>query len=323
MQLRSVSREEAVGGVLVHNITDARGHKALKKGHRVIAGDVEKLRALGLTRVAVAFLDAGDVPENEAANRIARAVAGPHLAPSPVGTGRINLLAAAHGVLNVDDTLLTQVNSLEGITVATIPAHTVVAPDKMVATIKTIGLAVPRASLDALEDLTASGTVLELAPLKPLRVALLLTGSVQSRAAVERTFTPAIRGRVEDLGGELISAEYAAHEPDAIATALSHALGARADLVILAGETSIMDATDVTPEGIRAAGGSVELYGAPVEPGNLLLLAYAGQVPILGAPGCVRSRATNVVDLILPRLFAGEHLSKPDILALANGGLLL
>jgi molybdopterin biosynthesis enzyme len=82
----------------------------------------------------------------------------------------------------------------------------------------------------------------------------------------------------------------------------------------------------VTPSGIRDAGGRIEHYGAPVEPGNLLLLAYIdrpnGALPIIGAPGCVRSRSVNIVDLLLPRLLAGERVSRRDIVALGHGGLL-
>jgi molybdopterin biosynthesis enzyme len=84
-----------------------------------------------------------------------------------------------------------------------------------------------------------------------------------------------------------------------------------------------MDVSDVTPAALVQAGAQIEVYGAPVEPGNLLLLAYAGELPIIGAPGCVKSRDTNVVDLILPRLLAGERVRKKDVVALANGGLLI
>jgi molybdopterin biosynthesis enzyme len=111
-------------------------------------------------------------------------------------------------------------------------------------------------------------------------------------------------------------------------------------MILLAGETSIMDADDIVPRGIQRAGGAIELYGAPVEPGNLLLLAYKpgevsfdsatlrsgrstqGSIPILGAPGCIKSRATNVVDLILPRLLLGERVTRAEIIELAEGGLL-
>ena len=108
-----------------------------------------------------------------------------------------------------------------------------------------------------------------------------------------------------------------------IANAIELLRLANTELIMIAGETSIMDREDVTPRGIVQAGGVIEHYGAPVEPGNLLLLAYLGDIPVVGAPGCVRSRETNVVDLILPRLLAGERLRRDDIVEFADGGLLL
>ena len=112
-------------------------------------------------------------------------------------------------------------------------------------------------------------------------------------------------------------------DADAIGETLEKMLAQGAQIVILAGETSIMDADDITPRGVQRAGGTIELYGAPVEPGNLLLLAYCGEVPVIGAPGCIKSRETNAVDLILPRLLAGERVTREDVNALAEGGLLI
>jgi molybdenum cofactor cytidylyltransferase len=107
-----------------------------------------------------------------------------------------------------------------------------------------------------------------------------------------------------------------------VAAAITELRAAGAELLIIAGETSIMDRDDVTPQGIRLAGARIEHYGAPVEPGNLLLLAYLDSLPVLGAPGCVRSRDTNIVDLLLPRLLAGQRVTRRDIVELGHGGLL-
>jgi len=316
--------DQAVGGVLIHNIADAQGHKALHKGHRLTSADIEKLRALGKTQVFVGIFDEGDISENEAATRIARAVTGENVTSSAVTTGRINLFATVRGLLHINADALNEINSMDGITIATIPAHTVVEPKKMLATIKTIGLAFTETSLQNVEQIgkDAQG-VIHVHELQPSRVAVILTGSAEARAGVEKSLMPAIRGRVEELGSHIILQEYVEHHRDAISNAVRRALEQHVDCVIIAGETSIMDASDVTPMGIVQAGGRIEVYGAPVEPGNLLLLAYANNVPIMGAPGCVKSRDTNVVDLILPRLLAGERLRKRDIVALANGGLLL
>lgn len=324
MKLETVEIENAIGGVLIHNLADAQGHKAFAKGHRLGANDVAKLRALGKTSVLVGMLEADEVNENDAAVRVANAVTGENISQSAVNGGRVNLFATARGILKVDADALTRLNLLEGIAVATIAAHQVVAPKKMVATIKAIGLAIPENVLREVENVKrGTSNVIEVRELRATRVAVILTGSAEARARVEKGLIAPIQGRVEELGGSIVSNEFVAHAEHAIAEAIEHAKNLRVDCIIIAGETSIMNVGDVTPSGITRAGGVIELYGAPVEPGNLLLLAYANDLPIVGAPGCVKSRDTNVVDLILPRILSGERLRKKDVVALANGGLLI
>jgi hypothetical protein len=332
MKLANVDLEDAVGSVLIHNVADAGGHKALSKGHRLVTADIPKLQALGKKQVFVGIFEDGDVPENEAAARIADTVGGENITQSPVSTGRVNFLAVKRGVFKVDEQALARVNALSGITVATIHSNSVVMPKKMVATVKTIGLAVPEASLREVEQIGrdagndgagAGANIIGVRELPESRVALILTGSDEARGRVEKTFLPAIQARLDELGARVAAQEYVEHEEPAIAGAIERAKEAGVDCVILAGETSIMDASDVTPGGIVQAGGRIEAYGAPVEPGNLFLLGYLNDLPVVGAPGCVKSRDINVVDLILPRLLAGERIEKKDIAALANGGLLI
>jgi molybdopterin biosynthesis enzyme len=103
---------------------------------------------------------------------------------------------------------------------------------------------------------------------------------------------------------------------------LDWALNSGAEMILIAGETSIMDVDDITPRAIKAVGGEIIHYGMPVEPGNLMLLAYRGTTPIVGAPGCAKSKGYNVVDMVLPRLAAGERLAHRDLIELGHGGLL-
>ncbi len=324
MKLAYISIDQAVDGILVHHVADAQGHKALPKGHQLTAADIDKLRALGKGQVYVALLEPNDVREDDAITRIAQAVVGDNVSMTPANSGRVNLLATTRGVFKVNAEALRRLNSIDGVTAATIPANTVVEPKRMLATLKTIGLALPERALQEVESIAQEcGPAVGVRALSATRVAVILTGSPEAQTRVTNTYTPPIRGRVEELGGQIVSEVYVAEDYSQIAGAISRALADHVDCIILAGETSIMDADDITPRGIKAAGGTIELYGAPVEPGNLLLLAYCGKVSIVGAPGCVKSRDTNVVDLVLPRLLAGERVARADVVALANGGLLI
>jgi molybdopterin biosynthesis enzyme len=318
--------EQAIGHILRHNLADANGRKAFSKGHRIAAPDLPRLRALGIERVRVAVLEPGDVHEDAAARRLAEAVCGAGVAASAPAASRVNLLAEAGGVVEIDVERLLRINEIDGLTVATLPCHALARARKRVATIKIIPFAVPEAALAYAEQIGRSGEpIVALRPLRTLQVGVILVGSLAAQERIEHGVLPAIVARVVELGSAIQAVRYVPPDEPAIAAAIAE-LRANAGLIIIAGETSIMDRDDVTPQGIRLAGGRIEHYGAPVEPGNLLLLAYldtAGQtLPVLGAPGCVRSRDVNIVDLLLPRLLAGEYIAKRDIVALGHGGLL-
>jgi molybdopterin biosynthesis enzyme len=316
--------DQALGHILRHNLSSADGRKALPKGRRLRAEDLPILRELGLDHVRVAVLEAGDVHEDEAARRLAAAICGGGVVASAAVHSRVNLLAEADGIVQVDIEALLAINAIEGLTIATRTRHSLVRQHKRVATIKIIPFAVPEADLaraEALGRAVGSGIVAIL-PLHSLRVGVLLVGSASARQRIEQGILPAIESRIVELGSVVLALRFVAPDEHDIAEALGDLVVAGAELIIAAGETSIMDRDDVTPQGVQLAGGRIEHYGAPVEPGNLLLLAYLGELPVLGAPGCVRSRDTNIVDLLLPRLLAGEHLASHDIIALGHGGLL-
>ena len=327
MYLTNLSPELAVGHILAHNLPDRRGHKALAKGRRLGPGDLERLRALEIAAVPVAVLEPGDLHEDEAARRLAQALCGPGLTIGPAVSGRANLLAEAAGVVRVDVETLLRINSLDGVTIATLARHSQVGARRRVATVKIIPFALPERTLAQAEALArAADGVVGLRPLRRLAIGVILVGSPAARVRLEEGVLPAINGRIAKAGSEALAPRYVAPDERAVAGAIAALQAQGAQLLIIAGETSVMDRDDVTPRAIRLAGGRVEHYGAPVEPGNLLLLAYLdgprGPLPVIGAPGCVRSRSVNIVDLILPRLLAGEQLTRVDIAALGHGGLL-
>lgn len=327
MYLDTLPPDAAIGHILRHNLFDANGHKALAKGRRIADDDLPRLHALGVAAVRVAVLEPGDVHEDEAARRLSAAVCGPGVAATRPAASRVNLLATADGVARIDVGALSQINQIDGLTVATALNHALVRARKRVATIKIIPFALPEAALLRAETIGRAGDVVSVRPLRPHAVGVILVGSAAARRRIERGVYPAIAARIAELGSMVLSAHYVAPDEPAIAGAIADLQHAGAQILIIAGETSIMDRDDVTPQGIRLAGGRIEHFGAPVDPGNLLLLGYldhaqGGSLPVLGAPGCVRSRDTNIVDLILPRLLAGEALTSRDIIALGHGGLL-
>ncbi|MFN8470594.1 MAG: molybdopterin-binding protein [Anaerolineae bacterium] len=320
MKFGPVPIEEAAGKILAHNHTDAEGRRAFRKGFVVREADLAALREVAGDTVYVAELEPGDVHEDDAARRLARVVLGDGVRPGPAAGGRVNLLAEARGLLKLDVDRLNSINEIDGLTIATLFQNAVVQPKKIVATAKVIPYAVPEESLRRVEALAGPSVRVETLPGR--RVGVILTSSDAGRAKTIEVLDGPIRSRVQELGSDVVALLSVAHTEAAVTDAVGRLAAQGVDAIIIAGETSIMDANDITPRGVVGAGGCIEGYGVPAEPGNLLLLAYLDGRPVLGAPGCVRSRHTNVVDLVLPRLLAGEHLTRRDLAALGHGALL-
>jgi len=317
---------EAKGKILGHNVTGLNGRRAFRKGRTLTSEDVDLLRDLGKKAIYVAELDESDVDEDTSANRVAVAVAGYGLDFSGPSTGRVNLRAKSLGVFRVDQPRLNRLNGCEGITLATLPNHSTVRSNQIVATAKVIPFAVPGLAVEEAEGIASEGgPMIRVDLLEHRKVGLILTTSDATRERIETQFAP-LRERIEALGSELARVDHVSQNEETAESELAKSIKAQAsggmDLIILAGETAIMDREDVAPRAIESAGGSLEVLGAPVDPGNLLMLSYIGELPILGAPGCARSRKVNVVDWVLPRLLVGERLTRADIASMGHGGLL-
>lgn len=327
MELEERVISKAAGSILVHNVADAEGRKVLKKGTRLTAEHLARLTELGHSSVMVAVLEADDVPEDEAALTLAEALRTDQVRLSRVTGGRVNLVAEVDGLLEVDAGRLLELNMLPGITLATVMPGSLVGPNQktaQVATLKIIPYAVPRRNLERALALTGPRPgIVEVRPLPAgRRVALLLTGEPGAHDKVHADFVPPTRTRLERLGAVLAAVETVPQDVEAICRAAARLAG-EADLLIIAGQTSIMDKDDTTLRALRQAGAEVVVHGAPVEPGNLLALAYFPNTPVLCAPGCARGLGHNVVDILLPRLLVGDRLERVDIAALGLGGLLV
>lgn len=326
MKFKAVPLSEAKGKILGHNIAGPDGRRFLRKGKPLTAEDLENLSALGRASVYVAELQPDDVDENTAARRVAQAVCGPGLHISGVASGRANLLADEMGILRIDVERLSGINELDGITLATVVSHFPVHAKQIVATIKIIPYAVPESIVSEVENISDGNKPVVRVDALPYRsVGLILSGSTSLSARLVQDFSP-LRERIDRLGSFVARTDFVALDDESDEATLAEMLKQQIDsgiqMIVLAGETAIMDSHDIVPRAVVRAGGHIESVGAPVDPGNLLMLAYINDVPVVGAPGCARSRKVNVVDWILPRLLAGDRLKRKDIVGLGHGGLL-
>ncbi|MFD1623186.1 NTP transferase domain-containing protein [Azospirillum griseum] len=312
--------DDAEGAILAHSLRC--GDLTFKKGRRLSAEDVTALRAAGIATVIAVRLDADDVAEDAAAERVARTVAGSGLTVAAPFTGRVNLFATARGLLRLDTARLDAINLIdESVTIATLPDASVVEPGQMVATVKIIPFAAPESAVARAEAVAKAGSPpLCVAAFRPLSVALIQTRLPGLKDSVLDKTVAVTRDRVEALGGSLVHETRCDHDETALAARINAA--PKVDLLLIAGASAITDRRDVLPAAIERAGGTVEHVGMPVDPGNLLLLARRGDTPVLGLPGCARSPKLNGFDWVLQRIAAGVPPSRRDIMRMGVGGLL-
>lgn len=321
MKFGPASPADAVGGVTVHTLR--QGSLVLKKGTTIGAAEVEALNKAGVKEIVVVRLEAGDVSEDVAAAGIAQAVAGDGVNVERAFTGRSNLFAAKAGVLVVDRAAVDRINGVdEAITFATLAAYKPVVEGEMIATVKLIPFGVDARLRDAAVA-AASGGALRIAPYTIKRVGIvstLLPGLAPK--VIEKTLRVTAE-RLAPAGATIIAERRVPHEEAALAASIKELLGLGAELVIVFGASAIADRRDVIPAALEQVGGTIEHFGMPVDPGNLLLIGNTGGVPVLGAPGCARSPVENGFDWVLMRLLAGLKVTRADLTGMGVGGLLM
>ena len=311
---------DAEGTILAHSI-QVNG-KRLRKAHLLTHEDIETLGAAGVSTVTVARLDAGDIAENEAAERIARAMRTDGVEIRTASTGRVNLHAATAGLLTVEKTRIDALNAIDPvITVATLADYSTVEAGQMVATVKIIPYAVGGELVAAAEAKAGEGPALAVHPFKSLSVGLAQTQLAGTKRSVLDKTAELTDMRLARSGGHVTSERRTPHEAAALAEALTALVGEN-DLLIAFGASAVSDEDDVIPAAIRLAGGRVERTGMPVDPGNLLVVGELQGKPVLGAPGCARSPKENGFDWVLDRMAAGLKVTSTDIAGMGVGGLL-
>jgi molybdenum cofactor cytidylyltransferase len=321
MKFGAMKPADAVGGVTVHSIR--QNGLVLKKGTVIREAEVAALSKAGVGEIVVAKLEPGDISEDEAAASIAQAIGGEGVTVERAFTGRSNLFAAEAGVLVADREVVDRINRVdEAITLATLANFKPVVEGEMIATVKIVPFGMPAKLRDQ-----AIGSVprnaLRVAPYRIRKVGVvstLLPGLAPK--VVEKTLHVTAE-RLAPAGAKIIAEKRISHDQKELTAAIGEMFSKGAELVIVFGASAIADRRDVIPAAIERAGGKVEHFGMPVDPGNLMLIGQVNGAPVLGAPGCARSPKENGFDWILMRLLAGLPVTRADITGLGVGGLLM
>jgi molybdenum cofactor synthesis domain-containing protein len=322
--LKVIPVEEAVGLPLAHDITEIvpgkRKGPAFRRGHVVRPEDIPKLLDVGKAHLYVMELDKDELHEEEAAKKLAKAAAGPNIRLSEPVEGRVNLIAEISGLSKIDAELLYRFNDLGDLMLATLPSDRYVRKGEVLAGTRTIPVVVKEELVKRAEALCEEKPIVTILPIPARRVHLIVTGSEVFSGRIKDGFEPVVRRKLSEMGSDLEKTKFAPDDPERIAAHIKDSYQAGAELILVSGGMSV-DPDDLTPEGIRRSGAKVEVHGFPILPGSMFLMAYLKQTPVLGLSGCVIHDSVTAFDLLLPRLLAGEKVSRSDIIGLGQGGL--
>jgi len=324
--LKKIKLEEAVGTQLAHDMTEIRPGEfkgaAFHKGHTVCNEDLCRLQKMGKNHLYVVDLDADEIHEDQAAAILADALAGDGIFwKDEPREGKIKLLAGADGLFAVNTASLAAFNMVDEVMCATLHNHTLVKKGELVAATRAIPLIMRRAPIERAAAIARqNGAVLAIRPIRKAKVGLVITGNEVYHGLIEDRFAPILSEKVNALGSEVSEVTYAPDDAELISAAIRSHLDRGCNLMMLSGGMSV-DPDDVARQGIRSAGAGEMHYGASVLPGAMFLVAYVGDVPLLGVPACGLFHRITVLDLILPRILAGEKIGKAELAFLGHGGL--
>ena len=321
--MKKVNIENAVGMELCHDITEMKdGFKgaAFKRGHIIRQEDIPHMLDLGKRTVFVWEENAGEIHEEDCARRMAAMapVQGAHYtAPSE---GKVLLLADVRGMLRVNRDLLRRINSIGDITISTLPDHYPVEAGARLASMRIVPLVTREEQIIAAEEMCSRETLLELKPYKGRKVGVVITGSEIYSGRIRDKFEPVVRAKMAQYPSEIVGVSICDDDLDMIVNAAKQHLASGADFLIFTGGMSV-DPDDLTPTAIRRLGAEIVTHGVPSQPGNMTLVAYLGDVPVLGVPGAAISLPTTIFDVLLPQIFAGDRIGREELIGLGDGGL--
>ena len=315
--------EDAIGMALCHDITEMNDNfkgVAFKRGHVIRPEDVEHMRNIGKRTVFVWEEQTGEIHEDDCARRMAAMapVEGAHY--TEPAEGKVLLLADRRGMFRVNTRLLQKINTIGDITISTLPDHYPVEAGARLASMRIVPLVTQEVQMIEAESLCAAEKLLDLRPYRTRKVGVVITGSEVYTGRIQDKFAPVVRAKLAQYPGELVGIIVCDDDLEMIVAAAKARLENGADFLIFTGGMSV-DPDDLTPTAIRQLGAEIVTHGVPSQPGNMTLVAYLGDIPILGVPGAAIKLPTTVFDVLLPQIFAGDRITKAELVNLADGGL--
>lgn len=322
--MKKIKTVDAIGHILCHDITkiipgEFKG-VAFKKGHIVKKEDIEVLLSLGKDHLYVWEKNEDMVHENDGAIFLKDLTAGENLDFSDIKEGKIDFISNKYGLLKIDVDTLLELNMIDDIMLSTLHNNFIVNKGTKVAGTRVIPLLIDKNKLTQAKNIVGNKKIVNVVEFKPKKVGIVTTGNEVFYKRIVDKFGPVIKEKVEKFGCEVIGQAICKDDTIMIKNAIEDFINQGAELICCTGGMSV-DPDDVTPTAIKESGASIITYGSPILPGAMFLLAYKGDIPIMGIPGCAMYNKTTVFDVILPRVLVDEKLTKKDIAMYGHGGL--
>ncbi|MDF2519672.1 MAG: molybdopterin-binding protein [Clostridia bacterium] len=324
--MNTVRVEDAVGMVLAHDLTKIVPGKfkgpAFKKGHVIRNEDIETLKDIGKNHINILELKDGYIHENEAARRISRALSSNRIAFSEPSEGKIELRAACRGVVKINTAALSQVNEIDEVIVASIHTNTLVEEGQLLAATRVIPLTIDEEKIIQVEIIGESfeNEIITVQELRPKKIGVVIIGTEVYEGRIADGFAPVMREKIRHYGCTLLNIQYCPDDLKSIEDTINGMIADGAEVVLACGGMSV-DADDITPRAIKNTARYVVSYGVPIIPGNMLMLAYKGNIAIFGIPAAAIFMKNTSLDIILPRVLADDKITCKDLAAYGHGGL--
>ena len=321
--MKKINVQDAIGMELCHDITemndDFKG-VAFKRGHIIREEDIDHMLRIGKQHIFVWEENAGEIHEDDCARRMAAMapVEGAHY--TEPAEGKVLLFADQRGMFRVNTQLLKKIDSIGDITICTLPDHYPVEVGARLASMRIVPLVTKEEQIIEAERLCAKEPLLRLLPYQHKKIGVIITGSEVYHGRIKDKFEPVVRAKMKQYPSEIVGITICDDDLDMIVNAAKQHLENSADFLIFTGGMSV-DPDDLTPTAVRQLGADIITHGVPSQPGNMTLVAYLGDVPILGVPGAAIKLPTTIFDVLLPQVFAGEKITREELINLADGGL--
>ena len=322
--MKKVTIEEAVGQVLAYDITEVNREKgtkgrAYKRGHIILESELEHLRTLGRRTIFIEDGNDSGVHEDDAAKITAPLAAGKNISyDKEPAEGKISFYADIDGLFKIDEERLFELNMLGTTSLPSIHNNMGVEIGKQVAAFRIIPLVCENEVIEKLKTIL-SKPLFSIKPYRAKTASLLVTGSEVYEGKIKDGFKPVIEAKLKKYGLELVDYRIVPDEMDIIVEAVRELAG-KSDLVITTGGTSV-DPDDITAQAMANAGVVYEMKGTPIQPGNNMTVGYLNDVPVCAVPAAALHFTATSLDILFPRMLAGEKISKEDLAKLAHGGL--